>query len=240
MDSQSMSSELALCTICARGNSKGVPNKNLSTINGKPLLAYSISHAKETGLFQDIAVSSDSPEILEVAKRCGATLLVPRPDAMATDTAAKLPSIRHCFLEAERIGNVTYSYSVDLDATSPLRRSEDIIGAVDLLKVSGARNVITGAASRRSPYFNMVEENGFPFVQLSKTMNPPAVRRQDVPRSFDLNASIYVWTRQSLIEDHHVIGPKTALYEMPESRSHDIDSPLDFEIVEFILSKRKG
>ena len=92
-----------ICTICARGGSKGVKNKNIRNLMGKPLIGYTLEQAQASQLFEMIAVSSDSPEILDMSRRYGADLLVERPAELATDTAAKLPVIRHCVEEAERI-----------------------------------------------------------------------------------------------------------------------------------------
>lgn len=229
---------MRLCTICARGGSKGVKNKNVRDMAGKPLIAYSIQQAKSTGLFEYIAVSSDSQEILDIAKQYGADLLVQRPSELATDTAAKLPVIRHCVNMAEQITGNVFSTIVDLDATSPLRNPEDIIHAFQLLETRGASNVITGAPARRSPYFNLVELNEAGTVQLSKMLATPVVRRQDAPKCYDMNASIYVWRRESLMEIDGLFQSGTHLYEMPEERSIDIDSELDFEIVEFLMRRR--
>ena len=86
----------SICTICARGGSKGVVGKNARELLGKPLLAWTIEQAKQAGLFEVIAFSSDSDPLLEAALRAGADIAVKRPDVMATDTAPKLPAIRHC------------------------------------------------------------------------------------------------------------------------------------------------
>ena len=91
-----------LCTICARAGSKGVVNKNLRLINGLPLIAYSLRQAVESKLFSQIAVSSDSPEIRDTALAHGATFVVDRPVEMASDTAPKLPAIRHCVETTEK------------------------------------------------------------------------------------------------------------------------------------------
>lgn len=227
-----------LCTICARGGSKGVKGKNTRPLAGMPLIAHSIRQAKATGLFAAVAVSSDSDQILDVAAEWGADVLVRRPDDMASDTAPKLPAIRHCLLEAERALGREFPVFVDLDATSPLRLPEDIIGALTLLDDSGATNVITGAPARRSPYFNLVERDGDGAVHLSKTLAVPVVRRQDAPQCFDMNASIYVWRRQPFLESPAVFYPDTRLFEMPEERSQDIDTELDFDIVTLLMARR--
>lgn len=226
-----------ICTICARGGSKGVSGKNLRKLRGRPLLSYSIDRAVGTGLFDAIAVSSDSDAILEVARECGVQLLVARPAYLATDESPKLPVIRHCVGEVERRTGETPDVIVDLDATSPLRSVDDIRGAVALLEGSQAGNVITAMPSRKSPYFNLVELRADGTVGLSKPPSVPIVRRQDAPPCFDMNASIYVWRRSVLFESDAIINPHTRLYVMPEERSVDIDSELDFAFVEFMLSR---
>lgn len=224
-----------LCTICARGGSKGVQNKNIRELLGKPLIAYSLEQAKACGLFETIAVSSDSEEILEIAGKWGANHLIRRPDELATDQAAKLPAIRHCVQETERITGRTFTTLVDLDATSPLRLPEDIVGAVRLLEERGVSNVITGTNARRSPYFNLVEADADGYVRLAKKLAAPVVRRQDGPKCYDMNASVYVWRRDCLLSSDSVFNDDTLLYEMPEQRSIDIDSELDFQFVEFLM-----
>jgi CMP-N,N'-diacetyllegionaminic acid synthase len=234
MDHQSMT----LCTICARGGSKGVPNKNIRLLDGKPLIAHSVERAVQAGIFDAIAVSSDSDDILSAASDSGATLLIKRPADLATDQAAKLPVIRHCLLEAEAQLSRTFDVIVDLDATSPLRSVEDILGAHQMLLDSDAENIITAMPARRSPYFNLVELNGAGYAQLSKSLDVPVVRRQASPLCFDMNASIYVWNRDALLSGDRVFMERTGLFVMPEERSIDIDTELDFKFVEFILRQR--
>lgn len=226
-----------ICTICARGGSKGVKGKNTRLLGGKPLIVHSIDQAKASGLFAVVAVSSDSEQILEIARDGGADILVLRPDELATDTAAKLPVVRHCVVEIERQLKLQSSICVDLDATSPLRTIGDIQGAVELLERSSSGNVITGMSARRSPYFNMVELGSGGVVRLSKPMDKPFVRRQDAPECFDMNASIYVWRRDVLMNAPTLFNANTRLYVMPEERSIDIDSELDFQFVEFLMSR---
>jgi len=227
-----------VCTLCARGGSKGVVGKNARDLLGKPVLAWSIEQARETGLFDAIAFSSDSDALLDAALKAGADIAVRRPDEMATDTAPKLPAIRHCLEQAIAQTGKTPEIFVDLDVTSPLRLASDIGGAVALLRESGARNVITGSPARRSPYFNLVEQRSDGSVGLSKSANPPITRRQDAPRCFDMNASIYVWRVAPFLDQPAVFYPDTRLFEMPEERSIDIDSDLDFALVELLLRQR--
>lgn len=229
-----------ICTICARGGSKGVAGKNSRDLLGKPLLAWTIEQARATGLFAAIAFSSDSDQLLEHALKAGADITVKRPDEMATDVAPKLPAIRHCLEQAIARAGTTPDIFVDLDVTSPLRLPSDISDAVALLRRSGARNVITGAPAHRSPYFNLVEARPDGTVGLSKIAEPPIVRRQDAPPCFDMNASIYVWRVAAFLENPSVFYPDTRLFEMPQERSVDIDSELDFALVELLLQKRQS
>lgn len=228
-----------ICTICARGGSKGVKNKNLRELLGKPLIAHSILQAKESGLFDVIAVSSDNDEILAIAKEYGANYIVKRPNELATDTAAKLPVIQHCVMEVEQKSKVTFDFLVDIDATSPLRTVDDLKNSLVMLQQHNeAQNLITAAPARRSPYFNLIEETETGFVQLCKPLSNQIVRRQDAPKTYDMNASIYIWKREAFFMCESVFTEKTLLYVMPEERSQDIDSELDFEIVELLAKKR--
>ncbi|GAB4169443.1 MAG: acylneuraminate cytidylyltransferase family protein [Thalassobaculales bacterium] len=228
-----------LCTICARGGSKGVPGKNLRVIAGRPLLAHSILQAQATGLFDLIAVSSDDPAILAAAEEWGAGLAIPRPAELATDTAPKLPVIAHAVRAAEAHAGMRFDILCDLDATSPLRLPADIAACVALVE-EGAGNVITAAPARRSPYFNLVELDAAGVPRLSKPLPQGVARRQDSPACFDMNASIYVWRRDPFLAAPHVFADHTRLHVMPAERSLDIDDALDFEIVKFLMERRHG
>lgn len=226
------------CTICARGGSKGVPGKNIRPIVGKPLIAWTIAQARASGLFDIIAVSSDSAAILAAARDAGADLTIDRPAEMATDAAGKVPAIAHAMLAAEAALGRRAEIHVDLDATSPLRDVEDIVGSVHLLRETGATNVITGSPSRKSPYFNLVETGPDGIARLSKPMPDAVLRRQDSPACFDMNGSVYVWQRDAFLADPRVFYPDTRLFSMPEERSVDIDTEVDFLVVELLLTRK--
>ena len=230
---------MIICTICARGGSKGIKNKNIRVMKGNPLIYYSIQQALNSKLFDIVAVSSDSEDILEIAKLSGADFLIKRPEDLATDTSAKLPVIKHALEEVEKYLQKKVDILVDLDCTSPLRSIEDIKNSVKLLEESMAPNVITGTPARRSPYFNLVELNNDNTVSLSKKLDAIIVRRQDSPQCFDMNASIYVWSREGLFDSITTLRQGTRIYVMPEERSLDIDSELDFKFVEFLMGQRE-
>lgn len=229
-----------VCTICARGGSQGVKNKNLILLRQKPLIAHSILQAKQSKLFDAIAVSSDSEKILSVAKKWGADYLIDRPDEMATATAAKIPAIQHAVFQTEILAQTQFDIIVDLDATAPLRNLDDIKNSFQLfLKNEQAANLITGCFARKSPYFNLVEADKKGFARLSKVSEKPIVRRQDAPACYDMNASIYIWKREALFQNKSVISDRTLLYVMPEERSVDIDTPLDLQFVRLLAKSRK-
>lgn len=228
-----------ICTICARGGSKGVKNKNLRDLLGKPLIAHSILQAKKSSLFDTIAVSSDDENILQVAKEYGVDFIIKRPGELATDTAPKLPVIQHCVRQVEKQANMIFDTIVDIDATSPLRTIDDLKNSVKMFEShESAINLITAAPARRSPYFNLVEELPNGYVHLSKPLEHAIVRRQDVPKSYDMNASIYIWNRSNFFQSISIFTEKTILYLMPAERSQDIDCELDFEIVKLLAEKR--
>jgi len=144
--------------------------------------------------------------------------------------------LRHALKESEEYFKKEYKYIVDLDPTSPLRCIDDINKCIDLVEKEEVSNVITATRSRKSPYFNVIERSSTGKIKLSKEISPQPTCRQDAPECFDMNASIYAWKKSSLLDhDVPIFLESTALYEMPEERSIDIDSELDFKFVEYLI-----
>lgn len=227
--------ENLLCTICARGGSKGVPDKNIREVGSKPLIAHTIEHALDWDRQSDVVVSTDSDRIAAVAREHGAAVPFMRPDELATDTAAKLPVIKHTVTECEREFDSTYDYVVDLDATAPLRTVEDIENCFQTVINTDAHNAYTVTEADKNPYFNMVEVDDDGYASLSKKTDTAVIRRQDTPTVYEMNASIYVFERDFLMETGSVHGDKTRIAEMPPERSIDIDRPIDLAFVEFLF-----
>jgi CMP-N,N'-diacetyllegionaminic acid synthase len=225
-----------LCTICIRYGSSGVPLKNIRKLSGIPLMAHTIKQALVSGLFEHVVVSTDSSKIAETAKSFGAESWFLRPAEMATDDATKLPVIRHAFQEAEKHYNMKFEALVDLDATSPLRNVEDITAAYQQFLKEDADILISASPSRKNPYYNMVEIiNGR--IQKVKQLDQRPLRRQDAPQVYDMNASIYIWKPEALFSCDNLITERTSLFIMPEERSVDIDTQLDWDFVEFMINK---
>jgi CMP-N-acetylneuraminic acid synthetase len=109
---------------------------------------------------------------------------------------------------------------------------------VEMLETAKANNIITAAPSRRSPYFTMVELDEHGVVRLCKPLDKAVVRRQDAPKTYDMNAAVYVWQHDSLFSSDKLFNDKTFLFVMPEERSLDIDTELDFELVEYLMLKQ--
>lgn len=225
-----------LAVICARQGSKGVPGKNLRLLGGVPMIAHTIRQAFESNICDALAVSSDSTEILEVAKSFGVVHLVNRPAEMATDSASKVPAIRHCTAQVEMQAG-QFDYIADLDCTAPFRLPSDIVAAFNKIESTGASTLISGTPARKLPYFNVVELTDQGFVRISKSTNPPLVRRQDSPPCFDMNASIHIWKRATLFSSDARFQDDTILYEMPFERSIDIDTEIEFVMNELLMRK---
>ncbi len=154
---------------------------------------------------------------------------------MATDTAGKLDVIRDAFMRSEEYYGRKFDYLIDLDATAPLRNIDDILNSFNQFLENNNDNLITAMPSRRSPYFNLVEVDNNGKVYLSKTLDELIVRRQDAPKSYDMNASIYIWKRDVILNENILFLKNTGLYIMPEERSIDIDTELDYKFVEFLM-----
>lgn len=235
-----MKRESVLAIIGARGGSKGVRNKNIRPLVGKPLIAWTIEQAIESKLFDHVVLTSDSEEIMRISAQYGAEVFFKRPDEYATDAAPKIPAIRHALVESEKHFGKQYDFIVDLDATAPLRTIQDLIEALQQFEQSGYDALITAMPARRSPYFNLVEQDAQGRVALSKKLDRPIARRQDSPKCFDMNASFDIWKREVLLNSDTLFTKNTGLYVMPEERSIDIDSELDWRIVEMLMAERVG
>ena len=226
-----------VATICARGGSKGIPGKNIRPLCGKPLIVHTIEVAKKCKLINRVIVSTDAPEIAEIAKANGAEVPFLRPRELALDTSPKIPVIKHAIEYLQSQEGYYADIVVDLDPTSPLRTEKYIESCIGMVSDGGADNVFSVTKARRNPYFNMVEIiDGR--VRLVKPLPQPVVRRQDAPEVYDMNASIYVWKRETLMNNNSLFLERTKIHIMPEW-TIDIDSETDFELVEFLLKNRK-
>lgn len=231
---RAMEKPKVIATLCARAGSKGVPGKNLKPLCGKPLFLYSLEQALACPLIDAVYVSTDSPELAEMAKAAGAHVPFLRPAELATSEAAKVPVIAHLIetVEAEgiKVGKV-----VDLDVTAPLRDVDDITQCITLLD-ENTDVVITGSEADKNPYFNMVELAEDGSCHLVKQPSGEVFGRQSAPPAYGLNGSIYVWHRHSL--EKGLWKGKNKFYCLPRERGIDIDHPVDFALAEILMSQK--
>ena len=234
-----MAKEKVLLTVAARGGSKGVKNKNIRELCGFPLIAHSILQAKRWGRADKIVCSTDSPAIAEVARRYGAEVPFLRPAELAGDTAGKIDVLRHCLQTIEVGSGAKYDVIVDLDATAPIREVADINGAFELFLARRPKSVFSVTPARKNPYFNMVELGPDGYAGLAKRPGDSVKRRQDAPRVYDMNASIYVYDREFLLDRSAVtaVTDRSLIWEMSELSAFDIDHESDFQFIEFLVAK---
>jgi CMP-N,N'-diacetyllegionaminic acid synthase len=232
-----------LITVCARGGSKGIPGKNIKFLHGKPLIEYTFEIARQfKKLYPDteIALSSDSQEIINVGLNSGFDVPYLRPEVFATDEAGKIGAINDILIFYENLKSVNYDYILDLDITSPLRNINDLTEAFHLIQAdSNGLNIFSVSPANRNPYFNMVEAGNDGYYQLVKKLPNNVLSRQSARKVFDMNASFYFYRRiffemgcQSAITD------KSLIYEVPHM-CFDLDHPVDFEFLSFLIENNK-
>jgi CMP-N-acetylneuraminic acid synthetase len=233
-----------LCIIPVRAGSKGLPDKNIRDFRGKPLVVHSIDQALASGIFAEIVVSSDSEAYLDVARQAGATCCLPRPAELASDTAGSMEVIQHALAACERAKQRRYDTITLLQATSPLREARHVQEAVARLEDHGQDSVLSVTPAKNSPYFNLLEfdPDSGSFV-LSKSAGEGVRRRQDAPEVYQLNGSIYVWSREALLLQNKAICARTDVYVMPALNSVDIDTEDDWAFAELaaeLMEARKA
>ena len=232
-----------LITICARGGSKGIPGKNIKPLNGNPLIFYTIQVAKEfKKTYNNVAIelSTDSIDIVDVAAACGLKSDYRRPDYLAGDIVGKIDAIKDVLSWKEKKDQCHYDYVLDLDVTSPLRNLQDLTEAFEkILKDDEAINLFSVSPAGRSPYFNMVEQkvNGY-FAQVKQPVGL-VLTRQSAPNVYDMNASFYFYKRAFFELGYKgAITDKSLIYVVPHI-CFDLDHPIDFEIITYLIANNK-
>jgi len=229
-----------LITICARGGSKGLKEKNIKKINNIPLIKYTIDIAKRFSTKHNsvIALSTDSLKIKEVCESLGLYTEYLRPARLGNDNIGKLDVIYDVLQYQEKNLNKKFDLILDLDVTSPLRNTNDLDMALSLLNNdSDALNIFSVNESHRNPYFNMVEKKSNGYYGLVK--DGIFLTRQSTPKVYDLNASFYFFKRNFFNEGNKTtISKKSLIYTMPHI-CFDIDNQADFDYMEYLLKNNK-
>ena len=225
-----------LGVIPARGGSKGVPGKNIRILHGMPLICYSVREATSSSLERTI-VTTDSLEIADLAKSCGGDVPFMRPSALAADDTPTLPVILHALDELKE----TFDAVMVLQPTSPLRTAADIDMAISLLAGDYSADSVISVVkvSDHHPARMKILRDGVlydpPFVE-----NVEGLRRQDLPEYYLRNGAIYLTRTEVLRQQRSFKGSRCLGYLMPDERSVNIDSELDFLLAEAILRMQHG
>ncbi len=231
-----------LITVCARGGSKGLANKNIRPILGIPLIAYTVrnalKYAKRMGA--DTALSTEDKRIRSIAAEYGLSSTYDRPADLATDTSGKIAVLRDLVTYEERTRKKTYDFILDLDVTSPLCTLTDLDEAFKILnKDPHALNLFSVNPAHRNPYFNMVEKAQDGYYQLCKIPETPILSRQTAPKVYDLNASFYYYRRAFFDMGYrNAYTERSLVYVMPHI-CFDIDTPTDFEFLEYLVKNNR-
>lgn len=222
-----------LGVIPARGGSKGLARKNVLDLNGKPMIAWSIEAAGQSQYLDRCIVSTDDPEIAEVAKACNGDVPFIRPDEHARDESTTLDVALHAVRKLSG-----YDLVVILQPTSPLRTSDDIDKTIETLVALQAKSAASVCEPAKSPYWSyLTDDRG----RLKTLLDPELAckRRQDLPRAYVLNGAVYAACIDWLKEKQRFVTDETAAYIMPAERSLDVDTAFDLKLVAFHLHENQ-
>lgn len=220
--------------VFARGGSKGVPGKNIRELAGKPLLKYSIEQAKEIDAVNKVFVSTEDPDIAAVARDSGAEV-INRPKKLAQDDTPEWLAWQHAIKWLQDRGD-HFDVFLSLPTTSPLRNKEDVKKCLNKLD-DGFNFVITITETNRSPWFNMVQRSDNGTLSLLMEGNKSYSRRQDVPKAYDMTTVAYVTRPEFIINNKKIWNGRVCGVKIPPERALDIDIELDWDFVEYMISK---
>lgn len=226
-----------LIVIPARGGSKGIPNKNIKPLAGKPLIHYSIEIAQKIVPNNQIIISTDSESIKEIAEQKGVNIERLRPKNLASDTASTYDVLLH---EIQNVENKGWKPKVLilLQPTSPLRELDQVKRGIEKFK-KGDSDLLVGVNKTDSnPYYTLYEENASGYLERSKKSN--FSRRQDCPTVWETNGALYIIDIDVLKKYPLNKIEKRKGFEMDEYSSVDLDTPLDWIIAESIIKYRKN
>lgn len=211
----------ALGLIPARGGSKGVPGKNIRLVGGKPLIAWTIEAAKTSRCLDRVMLSSDDEAIMTVARDYGCDVPFKREVRLAADDTPSMEVVLDALARCPG-----YDWVVLLQPTSPLRTAVDVDAAMAHCVASNAPACVSVCEAEQSPYWMYTLGDG---THLRPVLPSTGIsRRQDLPPVYVLNGAIYVARTEWLIQEREFITAETVAYKMPDERSIDIDTELDF------------
>jgi CMP-N,N'-diacetyllegionaminic acid synthase len=228
-----------LAIIPARGGSKGVPGKNIKILGGKPLIAYSIQAAQKATLLTDIILSTDSDEIMKVAKGYGLEVPFKRPSSLATDESPTILTVLHT-LEYFSAKGIAFDAVCLLQVTNPFRTSEFIDKAIEKFKKSKADSLISvlKVPHEYNPHW-VFEENMSGNLKISTGESEILSRRQDLPVTYYRDGSIYITKTEVLLKQQSLYGKTIAYIEADETRHINIDTIEDWKRAVALAKKQE-
>ena len=224
----------AVAFIFARGGSKGLPGKNIRLLAGKPLIAWSIEHARAVQRIERVIVSTDSQEIANVARKYGAEVPFIRPAELSSDTSPEWLAWRHALSHMRQTEGSMPDVMISIPTTAPLRLPLDLENCLDEYEKGNVDVVITVTDAQRSPYFNMVKENADGTVGLVIPPQTKVTRRQDAPTVYDIATVAYVASPDFVMANQSAFEGRVRSVHVPVERAIDIDTLMDFEIAEIL------
>lgn len=219
----------------ARGGSKGVPRKNVRSLSGRPLLAYTADAARASRRLSEVVLSTEDEEIARIGRGLGLDVPFVRPAELARDDTPMLPVVVHALRWLEEHGR-SFDAVCLLQPTNPLRRAEDIDGCIELFERERADAAVTvlPVPHEYNPHWTYLRcENGC--IHLAMGERAPIPRRQDLPPAFHREGSVYVVRRDVVLEQESLYGRFLVGYEMDANRSVNVDSLDDWERAERLL-----
>lgn len=214
--------------IAARGGSIGIPRKNIKPIAGKPLIAWTIEAALRSSRLDMVAVTTDDEEIADVARKHGAQVPFLRPAELARDDTPGVDPVLHALKMLPEFDSVLL-----MQPTSPLRNTADIDACIELAEKQNAPCVISVCSPERHPYWMYVLDAQ---LQMRPLIDQKHVtRRQDLPPVFSANGALYFARTEWLQRTRTFISPEAIAFVMPNERSIDVDSLLDWRLAESLL-----
>lgn len=214
--------------IPARSGSKGIKGKNIIEFCGKPLLAWSIIQAKKCDRISNVYVSTDGDEISRVAKEYGA-VVIHRPQELATDISSSEEALLHAIWEIEK--KEEFHSAIFLQATSPVRRKEDIGAAIEVFERGNYDSLFSMWELKDCCLWKETENQLFSYTYDYKKRG----RRQERDPLYMENGSLYIFSKELLLKEKNRLGGKIGMYGMPMECSFEIDEEEDIPLCEYFM-----
>ena len=226
-----------ICFIAARAGSRGIPNKNIKIIGGKPLIAHTIEKAIKSKIFSHVIVSTDSKKIANISKKYGATVPFIRPKILATDNADGKDVILHGIKKLNVLG-YHFDVLVSLDCTVPFTKIHDIKRSITLMKKNHSSVVCSVYEQHHNPYFNIAEINSKGYLELVRKKKNRPKNRQDAPIVYQMSG-LYTINVKDFLKNGKKIFEQIHPLKIDIESGLMIDTKFEFKLAKLIFEKNK-